>query len=183
MPEPKPTRQLRVSDLPERSQTVFEIVPDAQELNTIAEELDLGGLRKLRFAGHIMAERARDWRLEGDLGATVTQPCAVTLVPVTTRIDDKVVRRFLSQLPEDNLEDEEIEMPEDETIERLGRVIDLDAVMIEALSLALPLYPRAPDAALENARFAEPGETPLSDDDMRPFAGLKALRDKLEKDD
>ena len=34
-------------------------------------------------------------------------------------------------------------MPEDDTIEKLGREIDLAAVMIEALSLALPLYPRA----------------------------------------
>lgn len=183
MTKPKPTRQLRVSDLTEQAETTFEIIPEAHELDAIAKELDLDGLRKLRFSGHIAAEGARDWRMEGELGATVTQPCTVTLAPVTTRIDDKVVRRFLNQMPEDSSDEEEIEMPEDDTIERLGRVIDLDAVMIEALSLALPLYPRAQDAVLENTVFARPGETPLSDADMRPFAGLKALRDKLENDD
>lgn len=183
MSDPKPLRRLRVSDLPERSETPFEIIPDAAELSTIARELGLDGLRKLRFSGRVAIDGVRDWRLEADLGATVIQPCVVTLAPVTTRIDDKVIRRFLARLPEDDSDDEEIELPEDDTIERLGREIDLEAIMIEALSLALPLYPRAPDATLEDARFAAPGETPLSDAEMRPFAGLKALRDKLENDD
>jgi uncharacterized metal-binding protein YceD (DUF177 family) len=183
MPKPKPARRLRVSDLSENTETRFEITPDAAQCGDIARELGLDGLRKLRFAGHIVADGTRDWRLEADLGATVIQPCVVTLAPVTTRIEDRVVRRFLTQLPEDGSEEEEIELPEDETIERLGREIDLDLVLFEALALALPLYPRAPDATLEKAQFSEPGQTPMSDDDARPFAGLKALRNKLENDD
>ena len=182
MPLPPAERLLRVADLPESAETAFDIAPQTKELNTIAGGLDLLGLRKLRFAGRVVPDGARDWRLEATLGATVVQPCVVSLAPVTTRIDEKVVRRFLFQLPEDESEEEEIEMPEDDTIERLGREIDLDAVMIEALALALPLYPRATGAALETAQFTKPGKAPLSDEDIRPFAGLKALRDKLDKD-
>ena len=183
MPEPKSPRCLRVSDLPERTKTLFEISPDADELAMIAQQLDLVDLRKLRFSGHVEADGDRDWRLEADLGATVVQQCVVSLKPVTTRLDEKVIRQFLAHLPEDESDAEEIELPEDESIERLGREIDLDAVMIEALTLALPLYPRAPGAAIETTLITEPGATPLSDEDMRPFAGLKSLRDKLEKDD
>ena len=51
--------------------------------------------------------------------------------------------------------------------------------MIEELSLAVPEYPRSPDATLEQANFTKPGETPMSDEDARPFAGLAALKDKL----
>ena len=34
-----------------------------------------------------------------------------------------------------------------------------------------------PGATLETHAFTEPGKTPMSDDDVKPFAALKALRD------
>ena len=183
MSEPKSPRRLRVSDLPERVKTLFEISPDTDELAMIAQQLDLEALRKLRFAGYVEADHDNDWRLEAELGATVVQPCVVTLEPVTTRLDENVIRHFVAHLPEDESDADEIELPEDESIERLGREIDLEAVMIEALALVLPLYPRTPGATIENVLVTEPGATPLSDEDMRPFAGLKSLRDKLNNDD
>jgi len=59
-------------------------------------------------------------------------------------------------------------------------VIDPAAVMIEALALAMPLYPRAEGADLGEAVHAEPGVTPMRDADARPFAGL---RDRLARDE
>jgi hypothetical protein len=44
-------------------------------------------VRKLRFIGTLEPEGAQDWRLTADLGATVVQPCVVTLAPVTTRLE------------------------------------------------------------------------------------------------
>lgn len=177
------SHSIRVSTLSQNAETPFDITPNATQLGEIATALDLLALKKVQFSGHIKADGKRDWRLEATLGATVVQPCVVTLAPVTTRIETPVTRRFLARLPEEDLEDEEIEMPDDDTIEKLQAVIDLDAVLSEALTLALPLYPRAPDATLETDRFTEPGKAPMSDDDARPFAGLKALRDKLENDE
>ncbi|MEO0904769.1 MAG: DUF177 domain-containing protein, partial [Pseudomonadota bacterium] len=74
-----------------------------------------------------------------------------------------------------------VEMPDDDTVEALPETLDLAAVMTEALSLALPPYPRSEGADLSNAVFAEPGVTPMTDDDAKPFAGLGALRESLEK--
>jgi len=54
--------------------------------------------------------------------------------------------------------------------------------MTEALVLALPAFPRAPDAAPGDASVTEPGTAPMTDDAARPFAGLEALRDKLTGD-
>jgi len=54
--------------------------------------------------------------------------------------------------------------------------------MAEALALALPDYPRAEGAALDKSTFAAPGTAPLQDADLKPFAGLAALKSKLEKD-
>lgn len=115
------------------------------------------------------------------LGATVTQPCAVTLAPVTTRLDLDVTRLFQADFEE--IDAPEAEMPEDDSIEPLTRWIDPAAVMEEALVLALPLYPRAEGAELGERVYAEPGVVPLRDEDTRPFAGLAALRDQLGKDD
>lgn len=180
MPEEMPQQtNLRVADLPQNRATRFNLVPDAALRDRIADDLGILGIRKLSFAGALEAEGKNDWKLTADLGATVEQACVVTLEPVVTRIDQTVTRSFLSKL-EISLE-EEVEMPEDDSLEQLEAEIDLVRVMSEALALALPDYPRRDDAALENTAFSAPGVAPLTDDDTKPFAGLAALKDKLEK--
>jgi uncharacterized metal-binding protein YceD (DUF177 family) len=77
----------------------------------------------------------------------------------------------------------EAEMPEDDAVEPLPQTLDLGTVMVEALSLALPPFPRADGAELGQVLAAAAGVTPMTDDDAKPFAGLGALRDKLTKDD
>jgi len=173
-------RPFRVSELSQKHPTPFEIAPDAPALEALAQDMGLLGLRKLRFTGEIAHEGATGWRLSGHLGATVVQPCVVTLEPVSTRIEEEVERRYIPDLPATGDLPEEMEMPEDETQEPLGATIDPGAVMAEALALALPLYPRRDSVEPEQTAFTEPGKTPMSDDDVKPFAGLAALRSKLE---
>lgn len=158
-------------------------VPDAAARAEIAAALDLLGLRKLRLAGALHPEGARDWRLEATLGATVVQPCVVTLAPVTTRIDAPVLRRYLAAPPGPGPADPEaggeVEMPEDDSIEALPDRLDLGAVLVEALALALPDYPRAEGAGIGAVQVAEPGVTPMTDEAAKPLAGLAALRDRI----
>ncbi len=174
------TAPLRVADLTQNAATTFDIRPDSGAMRALAGHLGLSGLRKLRFAGTISAEGQRDWTLKARLGATLTQPCIVTLDPVTTRIDIDVRRIFLANWTAPT--EDEVEMIPDETIEALGTHIDPSAVMAEALALALPLYPRKAGADLDQAAFTEPGQTPMTDEDARPFSGLADLRDTLKKD-
>lgn len=178
---PENLRTLRVAELPQNRATAFELRPDAAALEAIAADMGLLGLRKLSFRGTVRAEGQDDWLLEGTLGATVVQPCVVTLEPVTTRIDGPVRRLYLADPSPILPEGEEIEMPEDDTAEPLGDVIDLEGVMIEELALALPAWPRAEGAGIGSVTVTEPGVTPLTEEAMKPFAGLAALRDKLGK--
>ena len=172
--------RIATADLRPRTPTRFALAPDAAERESLAQDLGIEAIRKLRFEGEITAEGRDDWRLDATLGATVVQPCVVTLAPVTTRIDVAVTRRFLARMPDIVLDESgEAEMPEDETLEPLGSEIDLAAVMAEALALNLPLYPRADGAELGAAVFAEPGIAPMRDEDAKPFAGLAGLRDRL----
>lgn len=178
----KDQNRIRTSDLADNRPREVALRPGPAQLKAIAAELGLLDLRKLSFAGSLSPAGKRDWQLDAKLGATVVQACVVTLAPVTTRLEETVIRRYTRDMPDPG-DAEEIEMPEDDTLEPLGTEIDLDAAMIEALSLALPTYPRAADAALEEADFTEPGKTPMTDEDVKPFAGLAALRDKLQDDD
>lgn len=174
--------RFRVADLATRRETAFDLRPDAATLTALADEMGVDALRKLRFAGRLIPDGRRDWRLEAMLGATVVQPCVVTLAPVTTRIDEPVTRRYLADPTPILPEGDEIEMPEDDTIEPLPAVIDIDAVMIEALALALPLYPRAEGAELGSLQAAPPGAAPLDETRVTPFAALSALRKDDEPD-
>lgn len=181
-PPPLTGPHLRLADMTQRRDHRFLRQPDGAALAALARALDLIDLRKLRLEGILTPVGRHDWDLTGHLGATVVQPCVATLAPVTTRIEERVVRRFRADLPD--LDDAtEIEMPEDDTLEPLPETIDLDALLAEALALALPPYPRAEDADPVQAQFTRPGQSPLDDDAVRPFAGLAALRTRLSDGD
>lgn len=165
---------LRLSDLPARKATRFALEPDGPTLNRLGASLALLDLRKLRFAGALHPTGGKDWRLEATLGATVVQPCSVTLTPVTTRIEETVTRRYLADWSEPDAS--EIEMPEEDDTGPIPATLDLEALMAEELALALPLYPRADGVALGAAVFTEPGKAAMTDEDARPFAALGQLR-------
>ncbi|WP_299965578.1 DUF177 domain-containing protein [uncultured Roseobacter sp.] len=176
-PTPHPAA-LRVADLNPNAKAAFSLRPEADALRALASELDLLGLRKLSFTGHVTSQGRTDWSLTGTLGATVVQPCGVTLEPVTTRLDVPVTRTYLADYNETTAP--ETEMPEDDTIEPLGQWIDPEQVMIEALVLALPLYPRSTDEPADPQVFAEKGVAPMRDEDAKPFAGLAALKAQMD---
>ena len=168
---------LRAGDLRRRGPTPFEVVLDAPTRAALARDLGIVSVRSARLQGRVEPSGREDWRLEARLGATVVQACVVTLDPVTTRIEEAVERLYVAH-PEEP-EEAEVEMA-DESLEPLGAAIDLGALLAEALALALPAYPRAPGAELGEARYAEDGVTPMRDEDARPFAGLAALRGRMD---
>lgn len=172
------TNPLRLGHLPRTCPTPFRIVPDAAALSALAILLGVSQLRKLRFEGTLEPIGETGWALEGLLGATIVQPCAVSLAPVTTRIDETVTRRYLSDYAAPS--GDAVEMPADVDAEPLPAVVDPAAVMFEALALAVPPYPRAEGVELGEAVFTEAGRAPLRDADVHPLAGLAALRNRLK---
>lgn len=166
----------RVAALSARKPARFDLRPGPDAMAAIAASLGILGLEGLRFHGELRPGGRQDWVLEANLEATVTQACIVTLAPVTTRIAEPVVRRYVAGLAEPLAE--EVEMP-DETVEPLPAVIDAGAVMVEALTLALPPYPRAAEAEFAGAAAAPEGAAPLTEEETtRPFAGLADLLKK-----
>lgn len=163
-----PALRLRVAQLnPHRPQAV-DVTPDAAARAALAAEFGLIALPALRLTGALSAQGARDWLFEGRLRAEVVQPCVVTLAPVTSRIDESLRRRWSPDLT--TPEGEEVEMGDAE-VEPLGIVIDLGALLAEALALALPEYPRVEGAELG----AAPPPEDAGEERRRPFADLSAL--------
>ncbi len=181
MPPDLPSLPFRVAAIAGRRSTHVRFAPDATVRMAIAAALDLLALPELHFDGEITPHGKRDLQLVGKLVATVVQPCSITLEPVKTRITEPVRRLYLADYVVSDAD--EVEIPEDDTIDPLPEVIDAAAVVIEALALALPMYPRAPGVELGEAVFAPPGTEPLREADLRPFAGLAGLVAKAQGGD
>jgi uncharacterized metal-binding protein YceD (DUF177 family) len=166
-------RVLEIRQLRDLDGFDFDIAPTGAEAAALARLLGANAVRKLRFVGRLEPAGRGGWRLDGRLGATVVQPCVVTLEPVTTRIDQPVRRTWLPDAGRPAAE-VVVEADADDEPEPLGERIDLGLVATEALALAMPAYPRKPGAAL-----GPPAEE-ADDGRPRPFAALEALRGKLD---
>jgi uncharacterized metal-binding protein YceD (DUF177 family) len=165
---------VRVASLRARRPTRFSLTPDAAARAALAAELGASALRKLRFTGTILPEGRTDWRIEAELGATVVQPCVISLHPVTTRIDTPLVRRLVTQMPAFDADQEMA----DETLEPLGAVIDLGAMMVEALALEMPDYPRADGSGGDEIAPPRDEDDAMTDAPRKPFAALADLLNK-----
>lgn len=166
-------RVIARADLSESGAFEFDVAPTLEEAEAIARLLGAKSVRKMRFAGALRPIPG-GWRMTARLGATVVQTCVVTLEPVTTRIDEEMSRRFLPAAKPEGPEIVLLPGDADDDVEPLGARIDLGAVALEALALALPAYPRKAGAALAETEPATGDAAP-----EKPFAGLAALRDRL----
>ncbi|MBJ2153356.1 DUF177 domain-containing protein [Paracoccus sp. IB05] len=172
---------LRAATLSHRKPTRFRWRPDAAGRAELARSLDLPRIDRFTFVGEILPEGRADFRLVARMEADVTQSCVVTLAPVPARIDEEVRRSFLSDWTPP--EAEEFEIPEGDSEEPLPEMLDIADVAREALALALPPWPRAEGAELGETVIAPPGETPLTQEALKPFAGLAGLLKKGDKPD
>jgi len=173
------SQPLRLTDLPQRKATRIRLVPDEGQLRALADRMAVDALRKLRFEGMLTPGAGEDWGFEGHLGATVVQPCRVTTDPVTTRIEEDVTRRYIADYRPPAAA--EVEMSEqDDDIEPLPAVLDMGALLEEALLLAIPAYPRAEGVEDIDLTATPDGATPIDDEKVKPFAGLAGLKAKME---
>jgi uncharacterized metal-binding protein YceD (DUF177 family) len=175
-----PSQSYRSALVSGRKPLRFTFAPDPAARAAIAAELDLLDLPEFSFKGELLPQGRADVLLRADLTALVVQPCSVTLAPVRSKLVDTTEVRFVHDYVEPAAD--EWEIPADDSVP-LPESIDVAAIAIEALTLALPLYPRARGAEFTEAAFAAPGEKPLTSEDLKPFAGLAALADKLKKPD
>lgn len=156
------------------------------ECEALMRRLDLIGLKDFSVDAEVSRWR-KGVRVTGRIKADVVQRCIVTLEPVPAHIDEEFDRGYLPErdIVGDAKPGQEIEIEDDSELGDLPDILrdtlDLGELASEALSLALDPYPRAEGEEPLDLQAAPPGETPISDDEVKPFASLAAYREKLEK--
>jgi hypothetical protein len=158
-----------------------DLVPNATERAAIAAFLGLPRVDEMRLKGEIKALGRDRWRLSARLTARLSQHCVVSLSEVAETIDEEIVRDFM---PATDIAEEEIaefDPEQEDDPDPYESTIDPGAVAVECLSLALDPYPRAPGAEVAVSSVAAPGVTPIKDEDLKPFAGLAALKEKMTR--
>ena len=164
-----------------KSPFAFDLTPDGAEMAAIAEFLKIEAVASLRFRGKLVPVGKEDWRAEGRLTAIATQCCVVTLAPVEQRIDEEITRLYVPMVEVDEDQVLDLDVDADDETDGYTDRIDLGHLAIESLALALEPYPRAEGAELPDTRVAPPGVAPIEDADLKPFAKLAGLRQKLSQ--
>lgn len=161
MSEPRPefSRLIPLARLgaePHRQQ--IEATPD--ERAGLARRFALLALDRLIAAVTLARRSGETVLLEAAFAAEFMQECVVTLEPVAGAISEHF---SLVYGPADDAAGAPEPGPEEPAFEPLrGDAIDIGEAVAQELSLALPLFPRHPDAALESAAAAAPAGAQFS---------------------
>jgi uncharacterized metal-binding protein YceD (DUF177 family) len=153
------------------------------ERAALAASLGIVAIDRLGVEATLVRDQGGVIRVDGRVTADIVQNCVVSLVPVAQAIDEPISLRFAEQGPsaarapakpaaEIRVDPGEEDPPEVLT----GTTIDLGAIVVEHLILAIDPYPRAPEATLpENPAedLPGPGDSPFA-----VLAGLARSRPK-----
>ncbi len=119
-------------------------------------------------------------RATGQLIADIVQPSVVTFEPVGQHVDEAIDRVFLPEpaahkpTPGSELF---VDLEDDDFPDHIdGPEVDLSALLIETLALAIDPYPRREGESLDTL---EPG---ILDAPSGPFAALSKLKSSSDKD-
>ncbi|MBA5776288.1 DUF177 domain-containing protein [Stappia sp. F7233] len=178
------TRKVDVSRLGDKT-ALRELTLSDSERQAVAEDFQLLGLPDLSASFELKPWRRDGVIAKGRLRARAVQACVVTLDPVEQGIDEEFEIFFLPEAAANRFAGEgaggEIDVEfegEDPPEAIIDGEIDLAAIALEQLALALDPYPRAKGAAAAATRLSP--DEPEEQDERRPspFAVLAKLKDK-----
>jgi hypothetical protein len=147
------------------------------ELQALAASLDIIACTSLECELRVRALRQGHYHLTGNVKASVTQACVVSLEPVAGIIEEAIDVEFWppDQIAVAAKTDEEGEFFDPEAKDMAepieGGKIAYGRIVFECLSAGLEPYPRKPDATLQWQQTSESAE-------VHPFAALAKLKPK-----
>ena len=177
-PEPLFDAVVRIDKLPTAGRTISVDADEATRAR-IAEDMKL--LAVERFVADLTVAPFRGGlRAQGRLKARIVQASIVSFEPVPQHIDEEVDRVFLpvgqtAKAPAPGAEEIFIDLEDDDFPDHIdGPEVDLSALLIETLALAIDPYPRREGEDLSTIGVD------ATEDDSGPFAALRGLKDKGE---
>lgn len=164
------SRRIALTDVPEEGLHLA-MEADAEVRATLARTAGLRDLPQLE-ASFDLRRKGLGLYIEGEVIATVSQNCVVTLDPIEKNLHE-VIGLVFAPGPGETLGNEAGEasfgMADNDPPEPLsGGVVDLGAIATEYFLLGIDPYPRKEGAVFEAAAPQEPAAS--------PFAALEALK-------
>ena len=166
---------VRIDKLPTGGRSI-DVDANAEERLAIAEAMNIISVEKFVASLSVVPFRG-GLRAQGKLDAKVTQASVVSFEPVPETVSEEIDRVFLpapreSQAPAPGAEIF-IDLENDDFPDHIdGPEVDLSALLLETLALALDPYPRRPGESLDSL-----GLDP-KDGEEGPFAKLARLKDQ-----
>ena len=173
---------VRFSEINQSKPFGFHLILSNQKVAELVKRLDLLSIKKVSLLGILSPLSIDEWSLKAELRATVKQKCVISFKPVKTIVCEPINRTFSPSALQNTFEsDDDGTSPVifDDTLHELNDYIDLAEIIFEELTLILPLYPKIDGAELGSYCVTEPGTKPLTDENIKPFAQLSELKDKL----
>lgn len=170
LPLPRP---VTVSDVQHQGRHV-DINATEDECRAVAKALGIPGVKRLHASLDLRPFGKDGLAVEGSIDAAVMLTCVVTAENFEEVVDQPVRIRFSPDgvSPDAPIDIEEILADpdaEDEPDLLTGNTVDLGAVVIEFMALALPAYPRRPGVNFEDGSEDGPSSA---------FSGLAAWKAK-----
>ena len=146
----------------------IEATPEERE--KLSRRFELVALARLAADVELRRQSAERVLLQAQFEAEFEQTCTVTLEPVPGGVSERF--SLIYGPPADETPELQLGVDEPDFEPLDGDAIDIGEAVAQELSLALPVFPRHPDAMLEDVATAEPLEG--------PFAALARLREQEE---
>ena len=145
-----------------------------QQLMQLAKILKVEKVTEFSFSGQCFQSSKHQYALRASLKATLIQNCVISLSPIETEIHHKIDQCFSDKVQESigntitvGLNDTEVEM--------LDYELNIGDIMLESLSLEIPLYPKKKNIIFEGVTAKISGVEPLDQTPNNPFASLKKI--------
>jgi uncharacterized metal-binding protein YceD (DUF177 family) len=156
------------------------IAADETQRRAIAEALRIEGVDELTAELVVRPIGAEAYSVRGEIAAAVVQTDVVTLNPVRQDVTEQIDLTLVPEATESargkrSAPPTGYEETDERDVYRNGR-IDIGAIVLEHLALALDPYPRAADTEFSGHIEDDPATAPSA------FAALAALKGNKDKD-
>ncbi len=158
----------------------FEQTASADERRALRELYRVLSVDGVRALYQITPKAHGRYRVKGQFIADIQQACVVSLEPVRETLTEAFSIEFWpeDQVGEGTVEFDALDADDPEPLARDR--IPVGRVLTELIALAIPPFPRAPDADLETHEAGDANETAAGADN--PFAALAKLRERTGGD-
>ena len=147
----------------------------AEELSELALMLQVEKIKFFSFKGQITLTNKTTAMLRGSFSTRLIQSCVISLSPVRTKIEKAVTLNY--EISKFNKRQKSVSVsPNFDEPEQIYEEVNIGDVMLEALSLEIPLYPKKEGINFTGITITDTGIKPLELTRNNPFVSLKGLK-------